>query len=108
MKEKIKEIQDYFKEKLLKGDYKVTSIEEHTCTVLIDDECTFIIWMANGAEHRKLYNLGITQNFIHFYLTQEESILLDSLLVSDYKKFLVDELVSKKERELEKLKESLK
>jgi hypothetical protein len=45
---------------------------------------------------------------MHIDLTEEESILLDSLLVSDYEQFLVDELISKKESELETLKQSLR
>lgn len=108
MKEKIKEVQSYFKEKLLKGEFEITKRERYTYRISIDKEYDFHIWMENGPINRKLSTSIPSDSFIQFNLTTEESILLDSLLVSDYKKFLVDELVSKKERELEELKESLK
>ncbi len=81
---------------------------QYTYIVSIDEEYNFSIWMENMPENRKL-SCGIPSNsFIQFDLTTEESILLDSLLVSDYKQFLVDELISKKESELETLKQSLR
>jgi hypothetical protein len=107
MKEKIQEVQNYFKTKLLRGEFEIVKREAYTYIVSIDEEYNFSIWMKNGPENRKLYKHA-DDNFMHIDLTEEESVLLHNLLVSDYKKFLVDELVNKKERELETLKQSLR
>lgn len=107
MKEKIQEVQSYFKTKLLRGEFEIVEREAYTYIVSIDEEYEFTIWMKNDPVCRKLYKHS-DNNFMHIDLTEEESILLDSLLVSDYEQFLVDELISKKESELETLKQSLR
>lgn len=107
MKEKIQEVQNYFKEKLLKGDFKIIEREQYTYIVSIDEEYKFSIWMKNDAKNRKL-NTITHLSFMMLDITDEDAIELDSLLVNDYKQFLVDELISKKESELETLKQNLR
>ena len=47
MKEKIKEIQDYFKDKILSEDFEVSEVSEHVTTLLVDGEYKFNIWTGN-------------------------------------------------------------
>ena len=47
MKNKIKEVHDYFIDKLTKGKFKVKGICEYHIGLLIDDEYLFIIWSCN-------------------------------------------------------------
>jgi hypothetical protein len=46
MKEKIKEVHDYFKEKLLNGDFTVVSLTNYKALIEID-EYPFWVWTAN-------------------------------------------------------------
>ncbi len=46
--DKIKELQDYFINKVKTGDYKVIKISEHTTLIKIDDLYEFTMWTANG------------------------------------------------------------
>lgn len=107
MKERIQEVQSYFKEKLLIGEFEIIKREQYTYIVSIDGEYEFSIWMENDAKNRKL-NTITHLSFMMLDITDEDAIELDSLLVSDYKQFLVDELISKKESELETLKQNLR
>lgn len=47
MKTKIKEVHDYFRDKLIKGNFKVKLIQEHNILLIIDNKYLFIIWVAN-------------------------------------------------------------
>ena len=107
MKEKIQEVQSYFKEKLLRGEFDIIERGQYTYIVSIDEEYNFSIWMENDAKNRKLNTIA-NLSFMMLDITDEDAIELDSLLVSDYKQFLVDELISKKESELETLKQNLR
>lgn len=106
MKEKIKEIQDYFREKLLKGEFEITKRERFTYTVLIDKEYKFEIWMSNGSEHRKLYCSSIG-TFMYFDLTKKQALKLHSLLLSDYNQFMKESLIESKKKALEKLQKEI-
>ena len=107
MKEIIQEVQSYFKTKLLRGEFDIIERGQYTYIVSIDGEYNFSIWMENDAKNRKL-NTFAHLSFMMLDITDEDAIELDSLLVNDYKQFLVDELISKKESELETLKQNLK
>ena len=48
MEEKIKEVQDYFKSKILAGEFELLSTDEWHCEIEIDKKCVFTFWMANG------------------------------------------------------------
>ena len=43
----LEEIGDYYKEKLINGDYEFVSASEHTATLKFDREITFKVWIAN-------------------------------------------------------------
>jgi len=44
MKNKIKEVQDYFKAKILAGDFEVKKVSNHVSCIVVDGEFEFSIW----------------------------------------------------------------
>jgi len=79
MKEKIKEIQDYFINKILDLDFKVIDVSNHTLLIRIDNEYEFTIWIANEQfpTTRKPYN-SLFNYFVRLEFTDEQAIELDS------------------------------
>jgi hypothetical protein len=78
MKEKIKEINDYFVNKLVNGEYTILSADQFTVTVLIDTY-RFDVWVANGPNHVST-NDGIPKSFMDLHLTNEEKHIIYSNL----------------------------
>ena len=107
MKEKIQEVQSYFKEKLLRGEFDIIEREAYTYIVSIDEEYEFTIWMKNDPVCRKLYKHS-DNNFMHIDLTEEESVLLHNLLVSDYISFIEETIVRNIEESIKTLELEIK
>lgn len=70
MKEKIKEVQNYFVDKIVRGLYKVDEITEHTIVVVVDKKYRFKLWTANGVHHFEVYNSG--GSFMNLDFTEKE------------------------------------
>jgi len=72
METKIKEVQDYFKNKILSGEFDVCEIHEYYVTVLVDITYQFCIWVGrqNPQEFCKLWDGKF--NFIYFDFEKEE------------------------------------
>lgn len=54
MKDKIQEVHDYFKNKIINGDYKSSGLVKNEASpvkVIVDDEYLFDIWIGNGADY---------------------------------------------------------
>jgi len=56
IQDKIEEVQKYFIDKVIKGDYKVFKIEQYTATILIDDKYQFDMWISNGKYSYDFYS----------------------------------------------------
>lgn len=71
MEEKIQEVEQYFRDTLISGDFTVKTTDEFAWSVLIDDKYVFSIWIRNGEDHlhidSKLYH-----SYISFQLTEED------------------------------------
>ena len=78
MEEKIKEVQDYFKNKLLKGEFETTKITDYWIKLVIDSKYNFFIWMANQEINVRLYESET--NFMLFDLSSEEKKIIWDLL----------------------------
>ena len=48
MEEKIQEVEQYFRSKLISGDFTVKCTDRFAWAVLVDNKYTFSIWVANG------------------------------------------------------------
>ena len=47
METKIQEVHDYFRDKLINGNFEITKIKKHHINLLIDNKYPFSIWIAN-------------------------------------------------------------
>jgi len=107
MKNQIKKVQDYFKNKLLSSQFEIIKVEQYTMELLIDSEYKFTIWISNVhiPENRKLYS-G-TLSFMDIGLTDEDAIKLNELLLPAINKFRKETLLVEKKAELERLQNEL-
>lgn len=101
MKEKIKEINDYFVNRLVNGEYVVQSTDTFKETVLIDDY-RFDIWMANGP-HNVSTNEGITTSFMELVFTEAEK----HMIYSNLNNYMLEEKTKQKLDQYNALKEEL-
>jgi hypothetical protein len=103
MKEKIKEVQAYFKSKMLNGEFTITKMDQFTAELLIDGQFKFVIWTGNVdvPETRKTYDFAIS--FMDLELTDADAKKLDRFFKPEIKKFMVKGLLQSKRAELKKL-----
>jgi hypothetical protein len=104
MENKIIEVQEYFKIKLLDGDFKIDSVGEFTATVIVDEKFEFSLWVGNKDIEGsvRIYH-GSNMNFIHLDFSVAESEKIKKILLEDIKK---GELKSK-QKQLEKLQKEI-
>lgn len=81
--ETLKQLGQYFKEKILAGDYEFIEADQHTATIKIDGEFRFELWVANEPKE----NFGVY--FSRAFSDQD----IESTLIQKYMKF-----TSQKER----------
>jgi len=55
MEKKIKEINNYFRDKIVKGDYEVKTKGTHTWSIIIDEKYHFGLWICNGSSAFSIY-----------------------------------------------------
>lgn len=56
MKEKIQEVQLYFINKIMKGQYKVKSIDKYGLKIIIDAKYVFELWHCTGESQFKVWH----------------------------------------------------
>jgi len=102
MKDKIKEVEDYFKTKLLNGDYEITKRDQYIYTVLIDNKYIFAIWVSGDVCNRDIYVMR--DNYIQIsFDTIEEKQTLHSKLYKDYNAYMSkNKVINDKIKELQK------
>jgi len=89
METKIKEVQDYFKNKILSGQFDIAEFHEFDVCVLIDKIYPFCIWVGreSHAEYCKLWD-----GRINFIVANQQEIGLDLTLKNvkgiDYNKII--------------------
>ncbi|NMA74467.1 MAG: hypothetical protein GX963_09980 [Bacteroidales bacterium] len=94
MEKTIKKVQDYFKNKIVSGDYRVVNKTKYAALLLIDNKYHFVIWIANGVfglknigdevifkNNRSPFNVTI-YNFIHLSFTDKEKEIIYKGLTS--------------------------
>lgn len=105
MQNKIKEVQDYFKNKILTGDFEITEIENYSMVLKVDKIYEFVFWTGNVdiPESRKQYEF----NFMDLDLTEEDHFAIDVILQPSIQDYRRNELYNQKVLELENLKAEL-
>ena len=73
-KEAIIAVQEYFKEKLLNGEFEFIEFSEHITTVAIDQDYIFLLWTANGSKHLKIYENRISTMNLAFTEIEQKII----------------------------------
>jgi len=68
MKEKIKEIQDYFADKLARGLYKVVKVDEHHIEVMVDRKHIFRLWISSHWEFFEVWS----ESFMKIVFTEQQ------------------------------------
>jgi hypothetical protein len=108
----IQDIADYFKAKLVKGEFEFLRSDIHTATILIGGRYEFEIWISN----RQPDNLAFYSSFPFdrktgvedfFQMTWDEKRKAWKHLGSHVRSYKHNQLIKTKENELEKLKEEL-
>ncbi len=105
-KETILEVQDYFKQKLIRGEFEITKITEFETSVLIDKDFQFVIWTSNGE-----WALKISEHATSFIdiseLTKAEKEKMWKHFEKPVEKFKGGDLLEQKRKQFEKLRKEL-
>ena len=107
MEKKIKEVQDYFRAKILAKEFETKEITEYVYTILVDGKFEFSIWVGNLdiIESVKLY--GSKKNTIWIEFNNDEREQLKSLLLPDIIQYKREKLESERQQRIDKLKAEL-
>ena len=106
MKNKIKEVQDYFIAKMLSNDFKITEMSEHVAEILIDGKYQFNIWLANMPKDRSPYH-SWGSYFMEICFTRKQALKMHSNLYKHIADFKKNVLLKEKRKQLEALKKEL-
>lgn len=100
MKEKIKEVQNYFIAKILNNEFEVKHYGMHTMVISVDDY-SFEMWMSNTPHDCRVY--GSSETFMQLELSEDQAILIRDILNVPYLNWRKNSLIAEKIAELEKL-----
>ena len=106
LKTRVKELNDYFVEKLINGEYEVEERSSYTVMVNIDSY-KFNIWISNGEMNVKTYGLGFDGNFMELFFNEGQKSIIYKKLMEDGSRIALMEEIKNKEREVEQLKSRL-
>ncbi len=70
MEAKIKEVHDYFKGKIINGEYKVVKRGDHVWNLMVDGKYEFRLWIANDGYNFSAYD----GSFMPLKLTVKEQL----------------------------------
>jgi hypothetical protein len=101
-------IGEYFKGKLVDGDYEFVECDSHLAIIKIDGDFTFKLWICSGVSNFKVYVTNEPDSYSNKYFKFTDLEGLNKLkawntlmpLVETYKK---DVLIARKMQELEEL-----
>src|SRR5690554_6914070 len=104
---RIKELNDYFVNKLVNGEYEVVESDRYTVMVNIDGY-RFIIWIGNEGSNLQTYGQGFDSNFMElFFDSDQKSMVYKNLTRDEKSKMFLMEEIENKEKEIEQLKSRL-
>jgi hypothetical protein len=107
LKIRIKELNDYFVNKLVNGEYEVVESDKFVVMVNIDGY-RFNIWIGNGESNLQTYGQGFDSNFIELFFNEgQKSMVYKNLTRDEKSKMFLMEEIENKEKEIEQLKSKL-
>lgn len=102
----IEEIQDYFKAKILSGDFTVNTIDEYAAEITIDESYDFAIWISNASTCQPYKRSQATFMYIPDF-SEEEIAKCWSIMEPIVVDYNARELRTKKLEQYNKLKSEL-
>ncbi len=100
IEQSISEVANYFKTKVVAGDYEFVSCDENKATVRIDGKYEFFLWIGNGENNFNFFNLDLFSDSFKIEEGKKEGWDYLMPLVKDYRKNV---LLKEKIAELKKL-----
>lgn len=102
---------NYFKDKIIKGEFEFKKCEDHTATVLIDNKYVFELWIANEPKHSfRFYRYCVFTPINVKYLTfktQKERLAGWRHIKPYVQKYKNEVLKKEKQEQFNKLKKEL-
>lgn len=108
--EKLNEIAEYFKQKLLSGDFKFVSCNEYTAEIIIDEKYDMHVWIANSHKNCDFYFYSSLKTWIEppfMFKTQKERLAAWKQIKPHVQKYIGDEIERVKREKIDKLQEQL-
>ena len=106
LKIRIKELNDYFVEKLVNGEYEVKGRDKFMIVVNIDGY-RFNIWISNGKSYVQTYGQGFNSNFMELFFNDGQKSTIYENLTRDKTKMALMAEIENKQMEIEQLKSRL-
>ena len=109
IKENLKEIGEYFKNKLIEGDYQFNKSDKHLATITMDGEFEFSLWICGGSEGFDVYNHSDSSSFVNQYFkfsNDEDQLKAWEIIEPNITAYNKEVLIAEKTKELEELKNS--
>ena len=107
LNDRVKELNDYFVNKLVNGEYEVEKSDKYTVMVNIDGY-RFNIWIGNEGSNLQTYGSGFKGNFMElFFDSDQKSMVYKNLTRDERSIMLLMEAIENKEKEIEQLKSRL-
>jgi len=101
VKAKLKELNDYFRDKIVAGEYEVTERDTHGQKIKIDGEFVFCLWVCNGSDFLETYG---TQNTININFRSSDRLKAWTIIKKDRAETVDKEKDEKEKAEFERLK----
>lgn len=106
LKDRIKELNDYFVEKLVNGEYDIKDSDKYSVMVNVDGY-RFNIWIANGSSKVQTYGQGFNTNLMELVFSKDQKSTIYKNLMSEESRIALMEEIENKEKEIERLKSIL-
>ena len=111
VEQKLKEVADYFKKKIIDGDFEFKSCGECTATITIDGKHDIKLWIANDPKYNfEIYDMTLitlNSNELLKFKTQKERLAGWRQVKKHVEAYRKEVLRKQKEEELERLKKEL-
>lgn len=107
----VTQISDYFKDKLLSGEYEFLECSHHTAIIKIDDKYIFEVWICNDPKNSfSFYPSGHDKTILNeemLFTNQKDRAKAWRLIKPHIKNYTNKVLLTQKEDQLEKLKQQI-
>lgn len=97
---------DYFVEKLVKGEYDIEKRNDYTVMVNVNGY-RFNIWISNGKSYVQTYGQGFNSNFMELVFNADQKSTIYENLTRDKSRITLMAEIESKQREIEQLKSKL-